>query len=359
MSARETLDFQASFTGTQEVREPHRFDVGQLEKYLDTALPGFRGPLEVREFKGGQSNPTYHLSTPGARYVLRRKPPGKLLRSAHAVDREFRVISALNRVDFPVPRAHLLCEDESVIGTAFYVMECVEGRVLWDQLMRDLSADERRSIFESKIQILAWLHTTDYEALGLSDFGRPGNYFARQISRWTKQYVASETEEIPEMNRLIEWLPANLPEDETCTIIHGDYKLDNMVVHPTEPRVIAILDWELSTLGNPLGDLTYHLSHRHAPRSVFEDLSDADYATLGIPTDAEWVERYCELTGREAIRNLDYYLAYNIFRSAGILQGIVGRVRDGTAASAHAASMASGVRPLAVRAMDYARKLGA
>jgi aminoglycoside phosphotransferase (APT) family kinase protein len=338
MSARENLDFQASFSGTQEVREPHRFDVGQLQKYLETALPSFRGPLEVREFKGGQSNPTYHLSTPDARYVLRRKPPGKLLRSAHAVDREFRVISALNRVDFPVPRAHLLCEDESVIGTVFYVMECVEGRVLWDSLMRDLCA---------------------YEALGLSDFGRPGNYFARQISRWTKQYVASETEEIPEMNRLIEWLPANLPEDETCTIIHGDYKLDNMVVHPTEPRVIAILDWELSTLGNPLGDLTYHLSHRHAPRSVFEDLSDADYATLGIPTDAEWVERYCELTGREAVRDLDFYLAYNIFRSAGILQGIVGRVRDGTAASAHAASMASGVRPLAVRAMDYARKLGA
>jgi aminoglycoside phosphotransferase (APT) family kinase protein len=359
MTQREGLDLEATFSGTEQVREQHRFDVERLQRYLESALPGFRPPVEVREFKGGQSNPTYHLATPGARYVLRRKPPGKLLRSAHAVDREFRVISALNRVDFPVPRAHVLCEEEGVIGTPFYVMECVEGRVLWDPLLRDLSADERRSIFESMVRILARLHTTDYETLGLSDFGRPGNYFARQISRWSKQYLASQTEEIPEMDQLMEWLPANVPEDETCTIIHGDYKLDNMIVHPTEPRVIAILDWELSTLGNPLGDLTYQISLRHAPGSAFEGLDEADYGSLGIPTDAEWIDRYCELTDRDGTPSLDFYLAYSLFRSAGILQGIMGRVRDGTAASAHASAMASSVRPLAERALAYARRLGA
>lgn len=359
MTSRQSLDLDASFSGTEPVREAHRFDVARLERHLAAVLPDFRGPLEVREFKGGQSNPTYRLATSAARYVLRRKPPGKLLRSAHAVDREFRVIAALNQVDFPVPHAFLLCEDEGVIGTAFYVMECVEGRVLWDPLLRAQTPAERGALFASMLEILARLHSVDYAALGLADFGRPGNYFARQISRWSKQYQASETEEIPEMNRLMEWLPEHVPEDDTCTIIHGDYKLDNMIVHPTEPRVIAILDWELSTLGNPLGDLTYTISHRHAPGSPFDGMGDDEIRKLGFPTDAEWVARYCELTGRATIPELDFYLAYNLFRSAGILQGIIGRVRDGTAASRHAAAMASNVRPLAARAYRYAQRLGA
>ncbi len=359
MSSRVSLDLDASFSGTREVSERHWFDVPRLAAFLADALPGFEGPLEVREFKGGQSNPTYRLTTPGAVYVLRRKPPGQLLRSAHAVDREFRVISALNRTGFPVPQAHVLCEDAAVIGTAFYVMSCVEGRVLWDPLLGNQTPAERRSIFDSVLEILARLHGLDPASVGLEDFGRPGNYFARQISRWTKQYIASQTEDIPEMDRLIEWLPANVPTDPATAIIHGDYKLDNMIVHPSEPRVIAILDWELATIGHPLGDVTYHLAHRLSPGSQFAELGDAELSALGIPTADEWVGRYCELTGREGIPDLDFYIAYNLFRSAGILQGIRGRVRDGTAASEYAEQMAASVRPLAERALRYARHLGA
>ncbi len=350
--------FDPRFTGTQEVREKHRFDEARLASYLQRNLEGFEGPLEVSQFKGGQSNPTYQLVTPGAKYVLRRKPPGKLLKSAHAVDREFRVISALNTIDFEVPRAHLLCEDDSVVGTAFYVMECVEGRVIWDSTMPGFSAEDRRAIYDSLYDVLARLHSASPEKLQLSDFGRPGNYFARQISRWSRQYVASETESIPEMDRLMKWLPENIPPGDSTCVVHGDYKLDNTIVHPTEPRVIAVLDWEISTLGDPLGDLTYFISSRFSPGSVFEKYDDAALRDMGIPTVDEVIDHYTARTDREVVLDLDYYLAYNLFRTGCILQGILGRVRDGTAASAYAGASGS-VRPLGERAMEFAQRLGA
>lgn len=358
MSA-EARAYDGRFTGTQPVRDKHRFEVGRLQAYLEEQLPGFRGPLRVREFKGGQSNPTYRLESPGGQLVLRRKPPGKLLPSAHAVDREYRAIAALNRVDFPVPQAHLLCEDPDVIGTPFYVMECVEGRVNWDPLLPGFEPKERREIYDSMNAILARLHSVDYRALGLADFGRPGNYFARQISRWSKQYRASETEKVPEMDRLMEWLPAHIPTDESVCLVHGDYKLDNMIVHPSEPRVIAILDWELSTVGHPLGDLTYHLAGRRGPGSAFESLGREELAELGIPSEEEYVDAYCRRAGRDGIPELDFYISYSLFRSACIQQGIIGRVRDGTAASEHATSLVGRVRPVAERAYSFAQKLGA
>ncbi len=354
-----SIDLQQRFSGTQQVGEKHRFDHHRLEEYLEAHISGFRGPLEVREFKGGQSNPTYRLTSPSGALVMRRKPPGILLPSAHAVDREYRIISALNTVDFPVPKAHVLCLDESITGTAFYIMECVEGRVMWDSLLPGIDPGQRREIYDSMNEVLARLHTIDFVALGLEDFGRAGNYFARQIGRWSKQYVASETESIPEMDRLMEWLPENIPDDESVSIVHGDYKLDNMIAHPTEPRIIAVLDWELCTLGNPLGDLTYQLSQRRSPGGNFEGLDDQRLHELGIPTEAEYVAAYCARTGRPPIEDLDFYLAYNLFRTTAILQGIAGRVRDGTAASDHAKEMIKSIRPLARRAMAFARKLGA
>jgi aminoglycoside phosphotransferase (APT) family kinase protein len=357
--ASEPIDLQERFSGTQQVGERHRFDQHRLEEYLETHVAGFRGPLEVREFKGGQSNPTYRLTSPSGALVMRRKPPGVLLPSAHAVDREYRIISALNEVDFPVPKAHVLCRDESVVGTDFYIMECVEGRVMWDSLLPRLARDERREIYDSMNAVLARLHTIDFSALGLDDFGRPGNYFARQIGRWSKQYRASETERIPEVDRLMEWLPDNIPDDDTISIVHGDYKLDNMITHPSEPRIIAVLDWELCTLGNPLGDLTYQLSQRRTPGGNFDGLDDEQLLELGIPTETEYVDAYCKRVGRAPIESLDFYLAYNLFRTAAILQGIAGRVRDGTAASEHAREMVRNVRPLAQRAMEFARRLGA
>ncbi|MFP8878925.1 MAG: phosphotransferase family protein [Myxococcota bacterium] len=357
--ASDSIDLQQRFSGTQQVGERHRFDQHRLEEYLKAHISGFQGPLNVREFKGGQSNPTYRLTSPSGALVLRRKPPGVLLPSAHAVDREYRIISALNKVDFPVPRAHVLCRDESVIGTVFFIMECVEGRVLWDSLLPELNRDERREIYDSMNEVLARLHTIDFAALGLEDFGRPGNYFARQIDRWSRQYRASETEQIPEVDRLMEWLPENIPDDESISIVHGDYKLDNMITHPSEPRIIAVLDWELCTLGHPLGDLTYQLSQRRTPGGNFDGLDDERLRDLGIPTEIEYVNAYCTRTGRAPIETLDFYLAYNLFRTAAILQGIAGRVRDGTAASEHAVEMVKNVRPLARRAIGFARRLGA
>jgi aminoglycoside phosphotransferase (APT) family kinase protein len=352
----QTLDER--YSGTGEIRTPHRFDLARLEAYLGEQLAGFEGPLEVQQFKGGQSNPTYALRTPGRRYVMRRKPPGKLLPSAHAVEREYRVIAALNRIDYPVPQAHLLCEDIEVIGTAFYVMERVEGRVLWDPLLPELTPDERRAIYASLTELMARLHESDYVALGLEDFGKAGNYYQRQISRWSRQYQASETEPIPEMDRLMEWLPENVPLDDTVTLVHGDFKLDNTIVHPDEPRVIAVLDWELSTLGHPFGDLTYSLAGRQVPGNAFGALSDDELSRRGLPTADETVALYCQATGRDSVPNLDFYFAYNLFRSAAIYQGILGRVRDGTAASADIIGSGE-VRPLAERAMHFARQLGA
>lgn len=354
---------QEQFSGTKDVTDRLKFDEKKLEAYMADHVEGFEGPLEVRQFKGGQSNPTYQLVTPKKKYVLRRKPPGKLLPSAHAVDREYRVITALHGAGFPAPKTYVLCEDESVTGTMFYIMDCVEGRIYWEPLLPGLEPKERSAIYDAMNETIAHLHTVDYKAIGLEDFGRPGNYFARQISRWSKQYVASETETLVEMNKLMEWLPENIPADDSVSIVHGDYRLDNMILHPTEAKVIAVLDWELCTIGHPIADFTYHMMQWRMPPNNegggTASLVGASLADLGIPSESEYVQAYCKRTGRESLENLDYYMAYNFFRLAGILQGIVGRVRDGTAASEHAAANADAVRPLAETAWKFAKAAGA
>jgi aminoglycoside phosphotransferase (APT) family kinase protein len=342
-------------TGTKPVVESHRFDEGKLAEWMAANVDGYAGPLEVRQFKGGQSNPTYQLVTPTRAYVMRRKPPGKLLPSAHAVDREFRVISALHPTGFPVARPYGLCTDDAVIGTMFYVMEMVEGRVLWDQSLPAYAPAERHAIHMASIRTLAALHNTDYRAVGLEGFGRPGNYMLRQIDRWTKQYKASETRHIESIERLIEWLPKSAPEDDQTTIVHADYRLDNMVFHPTEPRVAAVLDWELCTLGNPLADFSYVLMQWvNGTISTIPDLK-----AHGIPTMEEAIAEYCRLTGRAGLPDLNWYFAYNAFRLAGILQGIVGRARDGTANSPQAAAMEERVPVLGDTAWKLAVAAGA
>lgn len=349
---------QEQFSGTRDVLEAHQFDPDPLQEYMLSHVEGFHGPLSVRQFRGGQSNPTYLLESPSGKYVLRRKPPGKLLKSAHAVDREYRVISALYAADFPVPRPYVLCKDEEIVGTMFFIMEFVEGRIFWELDLPGSHADERRAIYEHANQTIADLHNFNYEQIGLSDFGKPGNYFARQISRWSKQYAASETSEITAMDNLIEWLPGNIPEDESATVVHGDYRLDNMIIHPVEPRIIAVLDWELSTIGHPLGDFTYHLMAWQMPEIGIGStgLKGKDLDALGIPSEEEYVASYCAKTGRDdGIANRDFYSAYNFFRIAAILQGIAGRVRDGTAASVHAERAANAVAPLASLGWEYAQ----
>lgn len=346
------------FSGTKPVDPRYKLDEVALHAWMEANVEGFSGPMEIRQFKGGQSNPTYQIVTPKQNYVLRRKPPGKLLPSAHAVDREFRVISALYPTGFPVAKPFGLCMDESVIGTIFYIMDSVDGRILWDGSLPDSSPAERTSIYEAKIATLAALHATDYKVVGLEDFGKAGSYFSRQISRWTKQYQLSETIKIPEMDRLIEWLPTSVPDGETTSIVHGDFRLDNMILHPTEPRVLAVLDWELSTLGDPLGDFTYHLMNWVMPSGQRSGLAGLDLEALGIPSMERYIELYCQGTGRKSIENIDWYFAYNMFRLAGIIQGIVGRVRDGTAASAHAQDNADRVKPLALAAYGFALKAG-
>ncbi len=346
---------EAQNTGTKDVAESHRFDEARLADWMASHVAGFRGPLEVRQFKGGQSNPTYELSTPTRKYVMRRKPPGKLLPSAHAVDREYRVISALHPTGFPVPKPFGLCEDDSVIGTMFYIMDKVEGRILWDQSLPAYAPAERHAIHMAGLRTLAALHNTDYVAVGLSDFGRPGNYMARQISRWTKQYKASETQHLETIERLIAWLPQSVPDDDQTTIVHADYRLDNMIMHPTEPRVIAVLDWELATLGNPLADFTYVLMQW--VNGAIAAIPDAK--AHGIPTMEEYVAEYCRLTGRSGLPDLNWYFAYNSFRLAGILQGIVGRARDGTANSPQAAAMEARVPLLGETAWKFAKLAGA
>jgi len=332
------------------VRAANQFDQSRLDQYLHDVIPGYGGPLTIRQFEGGQSNPTYLLSTPGAQYVMRRKPSGMLLKSAHAVDREYRVISALAKVSgFPVPEALVLCEDDSVVGSMFYIMRHVPGRIFWDCRMPDLSPEDRAAVYDSVNETLARLHIVDYEALGLGDFGRPGNYFARQISRWSKQYELSRTEDIAEMDKLIAWLPGAVPADDgLSSIIHGDYSFHNILIHPTEPRVVGLLDWELSTIGQPLGDLTYHLMEWYRPPGADArgTLEGADLAALGVPTLEEYVARYCDRTGLAFQGNLAFYRAFNLFRVAAILQGILGRLRDGTATSANAAEIAARIRPL-------------
>lgn len=342
-------------SGTKAVLEAHRFDERALEAWLRVNVDGFSGPLSVRQFNGGQSNPTYQLVTPRRTYVLRRKPPGKLLPSAHAVDREHRIISALHAIGFPVAKPHGLCTDDGVIGTWFYVMEMVQGRVLWDQQLPQCAPAERRAIHTATIETLARLHSLDHRSIGLEDFGRPGNYMARQVARWTKQYRASETHEVPAMDRLIEWLPRTIPEQERTSIVHGDYRLDNMILHASEPRVVAVLDWELSTVGDPLADFTYVLTNW-----VAGALSRVpDLASQGLPTMEEAIGLYCRRTGRGRLEDLDWYLAYNLFRMAGINQGIAGRVRDGTATSPRAAEAAARVPALATLGWTFAQRASA
>jgi aminoglycoside phosphotransferase (APT) family kinase protein len=350
---------QETFSGTKAVEARHQFDVAALEAWMKENVEGYAGPLDVRQFKGGQSNPTYQLVTPRQKYVLRRKPPGKLLPSAHAVDREYKVIAALYPTGFPVARPFGLCQDDSVIGTWFYIMDMVEGRILWDGAMPDSTPAERAAVYADKIATLARLHTTDAAKVGLSDFGKPGNYFGRQIDRWTKQYTASITQDIPAMNKLIEWLPKTLPSDDQTSIVHGDYRLDNMILHPTEPKVIAVLDWELSTLGNPLADFSYLLMNWVMSADEGRSgLAGLDLRALGIPTLDEAVAQYCKLTGRYGLPDLEWYFAYNAFRLAAICQGIAGRVRDGTAASPQAVLMGERVPLLAASAESFAKRAG-
>ncbi|MGE3143547.1 MAG: phosphotransferase [Hyphomonadaceae bacterium] len=358
MAETAALDETALFSGAEPVDERNRFDEAALARWMTANVEGFAGPLTVMKFKGGQSNPTFLLGTPTKSYVMRRKPPGKLLPSAHAVDREFRVISALYPTGFPVARPYALCLDEAVVGTIFYIMDNVQGRVLWNGSLPDMTPATRRAIYEAQCATLAALHTTDYKAVGLEDFGKPGSYFARQISRWGKQYKLSETEKIDEIDALMEWLPKTIPPGETTTIVHGDYRLDNMILHPTEPKVAAVIDWELSTLGDPLADFTYHLMNWIMPPTERAGLEGLPLKDMGIPTIEEYVALYCARTGRSGLDNLDWYFSYNLFRIACIRQGIIGRVRDGTANSAHAESDADRVRPLAARAFQFAQRAG-
>ena len=351
-------DAQATFSGTREVDPRHALDEVALDRWLTAHVEGYAGPLTLRQFKGGQSNPTYELATPGRTYVLRRKPPGTLLASAHAVDREFTVISALHKQGYPVARPYALCTDDTVIGSMFYVMDKVEGRVLWDLKLPGMEPAQRRAIYDVQVDALAALHAFDPVAIGLGDYGRPGNYFERQVGRWTKQYRASEIEPIAAMDRLIEFLPATLPPEGPTRIVHGDFRLDNIILAPDAAEVRAVLDWELSTLGDPMADFSYLLIAWVIPATARNGLAGADIEALGIPSVAETVERYARLTGATP-ENLDWLFAYNLFRLAAICQGIAGRVRDGTAASVHARTMAEQMPMLAAGALSFAKKAGA
>ena len=346
------------FSGTREVEERHRVNEANLAKWMSENVEGFAGPLTVLQFKGGQSNPTYRLNTPSRSYVMRRRPFGKLLPSAHAVDREFRVISALGKQGFPVAKAYALCMDDAVIGSAFYIMSMEEGRVFWDPTLPSQPPEARRKIFTSKIETLAKLHMFNPEQIGLGDFGKPGNYFARQVDRWTKQYRASETQHIPEFEKLAEWLPKTVPAQERVSIVHGDYRLDNMIFHPVEPRVLAVLDWELSTLGDPMADFTYLLMQWTMPGGEGLARAAPELKVLNIPSQQEAAQIYCNVTGM-AVPDLNWYFAYNLFRLAGITQGIAGRIRDGTAANAKAMASAARTVPLSKASWEYAQKAGA
>jgi aminoglycoside phosphotransferase (APT) family kinase protein len=342
------LERQSAFSGTEGVRPGQEIDVQNLADWLDVHVEGYAGPLTIEQFKGGQSNPTYKLRTPGRDYVLRRKPPGALLKGAHAIEREYRVIGALSGVGFPVARPFALCLDETVIGTWFYVMEMVSGRIFWDSTLPGLTRNERPMYFDAMNAAMANLHLLDPPSIGLADYGKGGNYFGRQIARWSRQYLEDEAAgRDPNMDRLIDWLPHNIPPGEQQSIVHGDFRADNLIFHPTEPRIIAVLDWELSTLGHPLGDFTYHLMMYRLPPRMVGGFNGSDLDALSIPTEAEYVAAYCRRTGRDAIANLEFYIAFNMFRFAAILHGIKGRIARGTAASTHAQSMVENLEPLA------------
>lgn len=354
---------QEQFSGTSDVREAHRFDTGALEAWMRAHVRDFQGPLTVQQFRGGQSNPTYKLLTPARNYVMRRKPPGQLLKSAHAVDREYRVISALFGAGFPVAETFGLCTDEGVIGTWFYIMDCVDGRVIWNGTFPDASREDRPRYFDAMNATLAQLHSIDPASVGLEDFGRPGNYFLRQIGRWSKQYLEDEAAgRSADMDRLVAWLPENIPPGDETRIVHGDYRCDNMIFHPTEPRVIAVLDWELSTLGHPLADFSYHLAMYRMDQSGSVGLLGLDLADLNIPSEADYLAAYCRRTGHdiaEVTANMEFYIAYNMFRLAAITHGIRARVLKGTASSEHAKTMSNSFEAQASRAWEQARKAGA
>ena len=341
-----------------EVTARHRFDVERLAAHLERHLPEFRGPLSVQQFQGGQSNPTYLLMTPTARYVMRSKPgpTAKLLPSAHAIEREFHVMRALASQGIPVPWTLLLVEDEGIIGRAFYIMQHVEGRIFWEQSLPGVSAAERADIYDEMNRVIARLHTVDIERAGLSDYGKTGNYFARQIGRWSKQYRASETQKVEAMDRLIDWLPEHIPPGDETTIVHGDYRMDNLVFHPTEPRIVAILDWELSTLGHPLADFSYHCMSWHIAPGAFRGIAGLDLSSLGIPSESEYMERYAERTGRAPIGHWNFYLAYNLFRIAAILQGVYKRATEGIASSDNASKSGENARALAELGWRYAER---
>jgi len=349
--------------GTRPVAEQQRFDLDALAGWMGQHVDGFAGPLAIEQFKGGQSNPTFKLITPERTYVMRAKPGprSKLLPSAHAIEREYRVMAALAKSDVPVAKMYALCEDESVIGRDFYLMEYINGRVLWDQALPDMSRGERGAIYDEMNRVIAALHSVDYKAIGLADYGRPGNYFQRQIERWSKQYKLSETESIPAMDKLIEWMPRHIPQeaDELTTIVHGDYRLDNLMFHPAEPRVLAVLDWELSTLGHPMADFGYHCMSWHIAPGQFRGIAGLDLADLGIPSEAEYRRLYEQRTGRQITGDWNFFLAFSMFRIAGILQGIMKRVVDGTASSAQAVDAGKRARPMAEMGWAYAQKAGA
>jgi aminoglycoside phosphotransferase (APT) family kinase protein len=341
-----------SHPGTLE--RAHPIDLKELNRWMSQSVAGYRGPVEVEPLTGGQSNPTYKLKAESGAYVLRRKPLGPVLPSAHAVDREFRVLQALQDTAVPVPRVHALCTDDAVIGSAFYVMEYVPGRIFWDQLMPGVGYHERASLFASMNATIAALHSLDPAELGLQDFGRPAQYLQRQVSRWTRQYRASEIEPIEAMDRLIEWLPEKIPEERGGRIVHGDFKIDNLVFHPTEPRVIAVLDWELSTIGDSLADFAYHGMAWHLEPDLFRGWAGLDFEALGIPAEADYVRDYARRVGLGEVPHWNFYLVFSMFRLAAILQGVARRAQDGSAADKHAEAVGRQARPVAERAWQIA-----
>ncbi|MET0137927.1 MAG: phosphotransferase [Sphingobium sp.] len=346
--------------GTSAVREKHRFDVAALEAWMQANVADFAGPLTVEQFKGGQSNPTYKLITPARHYVMRRKPPGDLLPGAHAVDREARVLSALEGTGVPVAHVYGLCTDDNVIGTWFFIMEMVDGRIVWDATFPDVAREDRPAYFDAMNAAIAALHQVDPVASGLGDYGKPGNYFARQISRWTRQYLEdTDAGRDPNMDKLIEWLPKAIPDGDETRVVHGDFRTDNMIFHPTEPRVLAVLDWELSTLGHPLADFTYHAMMYRMPPLVVPGLAGADLKALNIPSEEEYLAAYCARTSRDTLPGYDFAVAFNFFRFAAIIHGIKGRVIRGTAANAEAQARADAVPALAALAWEQARRAGA
>ena len=335
---------------TTSIRRGHEIDGGALERYLAGRLPGFSGPLEIRQFEGGQSNPTYFLSARHGDYVLRKKPPGQLLPSAHQVDREYRVMTALKDSGIPVPPTHVMCADDTVIGTPFFVMGCVDGRVFRQPHLPGVSPEVRTAMYEDMADVLARLHRLDPASIGLSDYGKPGNYYARQIARWSQQYLAAKTEEIPAMDRLMAWLPEHIPPGDETTLVHGDYRVENLIFHPTEPRIVAIVDWELSTLGHPLADLAYNCLTYHLAPEALGRVEAADTDRAGIPDEATYVASYCRRTGRTEIPYWHFYLAFSMFRLASILQGVYARGVQGNAASAHALQRGAAARQIADQA---------